>query len=90
MLKTVPSKGFHTLFTFPTKQKSKWETRTDNNIPEIALERRGNNFDGVSLRRVGLGIAGGVVKDARVVGPWAGAVMEVLGARLGSGGRGRR
>jgi len=32
----------------------------------------------------------GVLKDARVVDPRAGAVTVVLGARLGSGGRGRQ
>jgi hypothetical protein len=81
------SKSFQALFRSPAKQKSKWETRTDNNIREIAEERRGNIFDGVSPQRVGLG---GAVKDGGVVGPRVVAVTVVLGARLGSGGRGRR
>jgi len=40
----------------------------------------------LSPQRVGLGGAGGAVKDAGVVGPRARAGTVVLGARLGSGG----
>ena len=77
-------KGFHALFRPPAKQKLEWETRTDNNIREIASERRRNCFDGVSPRRVELGVAGRAVKDARVEG------LRIDGGSWRSGGRGRR
>jgi hypothetical protein len=75
-------KGFYALFSKTlAKQKSKWETRTENNIREITSQLRGNSFDGVSPRR-------GAMKD--VVGPPAAAATTVdLGAGLGSEGQRR-
>ena len=74
--------GFQALFgKSPAKPKAKsgqWETRTNKNIREIASERRGTSFDGVSPRGVGLGIAGGAVKDVGVVTP---------AGEFGSGGK---
>jgi len=56
----------------PHEAKLKRGTRKDNNIREIASERRRNIFDGVSPRRIGLGVAGGAVKEAEIAGPRAG------------------
>ena len=59
-------KGFQALFgkSPNTKSGEDRKTRTNDNLCEIASERRENTFDSVSPRRVGLGIAGRAVKDA--------------------------
>jgi hypothetical protein len=73
-------KEFHVLFRCPAKQKIEMGNADGRQCPGDRVgEERGS--DGGFRWRVELGVAGGAVKDAEVV---------VLGARLGSEGRGRR